>query len=507
MWIKVDNLGQSGVTRDNMAHELAPNALSKAENVTLRGGFIERMAGRFEVGPTSAFTPNFLLAFQSTTQRFAIQASPQRIELNDFVGLANVSRVAPYTGTASDKWSGGVLHGVAVLNNGVDVPQFRGDTGNFADLPNWPPTWRAAWVKPFRNYLIAGDITKAGTRFPYLVNWSHVADPGAVPDSWDIANPAKDAGDFPLSETDGPVIDALAMGDRFFIYKPNSTYEMTYVGGAQIFRFAKVSDNFGVFTRNCVVSTPVGHVLLSGGDVVLNSGQGLQSIVNGRVRDELFRSIDGDARNTCFLCVNSKRKEVFICYPEVGQTSPNKALVWNWEENTLSFQEMPGALHAAEVVLPESTSTSWSAAVGAWEDQFSAWNQGDYGDTDPRLVFALPRLQVSDQSLFFNSAPINAQFEKTGLMLDQPHTIKTITRVRPMMEGKAGTVVFFRFGGQMDTATGIQWTPEIPFVLGQDIEAQGFATGRFLAFRVRSNGADAWRMRSMEIDVAPRGRY
>jgi hypothetical protein len=240
----------AGLQTDLLPHEMADGALEVARNVSVKSGHVMRMAGRANIGPDypDGHAPHYLLSYQSTTQRLVIGAGLTRIYTNDFVTTADVSRTVggAYTGTADDRWAGGVLHGIAVLTNGKDLPQARGDTGSFENLANWPSTTRCDVIRPFRNYLIALNITEGGQKQPFLVKWSHAADPGTLPTSWDTSNPALDAGDFPLSEGADKIVDGLTQGDAFIIYKESSIYRMTYTGGGTVFQFDQISSQHGL---------------------------------------------------------------------------------------------------------------------------------------------------------------------------------------------------------------------------------------------------------------------
>ena len=92
---------------------------------------------------------------------------------------------------------------------------------------------------------------------------------------------ALDAGEQDLAETPALLVDCLPLGDVNIIYKERSMYAMTYVGAPYIFRFQRLPGESGMLARGCAVNTPLGHVVLTAGDVVLNNGSGVQSIANG----------------------------------------------------------------------------------------------------------------------------------------------------------------------------------------------------------------------------------
>ena len=60
----------------------------------------------------------------------------------------------------------------------------------------------------------------------------------------------------------------------------------------------------------CAVNTPLGHVVLTAGDVVVNNGTGVQSIANGAVRNYIFKNIDSTNYKRSFVTANPQRNEV-----------------------------------------------------------------------------------------------------------------------------------------------------------------------------------------------------
>src|SRR5690606_3690877 len=99
----------------------------------------------------------------------------------------------PYAGTESDYWNGGVLNSVPILNNGVDVPQaWPYGANTFEDIASWPSTLRAKVIRPYKNYLIAMNLTDNSVLEPHSIAWSTAADPGFVPDSWADNDPTKE---------------------------------------------------------------------------------------------------------------------------------------------------------------------------------------------------------------------------------------------------------------------------------------------------------------------------
>jgi hypothetical protein len=511
MWTEIVGVGSTGLVTDQLPHELPPAMLSFAKNVRLDTDGVSRSLGTTGIGPVSGrAAPHFLLPYTTPAgARVFLQADLTRIEVNNFSTLTNITRTTggSYTGTEDDRWTGGVLHGIALLNNGVDVPQFWAGTGNAANLTNWPTDWRTKALRPFRNFLLALGPTKASTRFPALVNWSTSADPGTLPTTWDVTDVTQDAGEFPLSDTAGEIVDGLAARESFFVYKTDAIYRCDFVGQPAIFRFSRVSDTYGIEARNCIVNTPVGQVALTAGDVVLVTDAGVRSIINQRVRRKLFAELDGENRNLSFLAVNLKRSEVLVCYPEIGASVPNVAMVWNWESDLISFKDIGSVRHAASGFVPAGSAETWATATGTWDALSGSWSGTDFGDADPRIVWTGQQLQAGEQGLTLSGSPILAKIERTGLAFGDASRVKVLRGIRPRIEAPSGTVLNIRFGAQMEATSGVTWNPPISYTVGTSDAAYGFASGRYLAYRIESSGNAPWRLRSMAFDIVGRGNH
>ena len=193
------------------------------------------------------------------------------------------------------------------------------------DLTNWPANTLCKVIKPFRNFLIALHITKSGVVSPHMVKWSHSADPGTLPSSWDETDATKDAGEFELTDIEtGLIRDGLALGNRFYIYKDSATHMMQHIGGQFIFHVEPFLLASGILAADCVSMLPngLGHFVATGDDIVIHDGARSQSILNKKWRRFLSNDIDSTNFRRSFTLVNRKEQECWLCYPEVGQTLP-----------------------------------------------------------------------------------------------------------------------------------------------------------------------------------------
>lgn len=511
MIVKLDNVA-AGVNADAMPEELQDGQWSSALNIVFRGGFAERAPSMGALFAAPSVTPYFITPFRSATALMWVHVGTQKAFVDDGTTRTEIGRVAAYTGTSSDRWTGGAFNGVLVLNNGVDAPQYW--TGNtaarFVDLPNWTAGAKCRALRPFRNFLVAMGLTLAGTLYPFRVRWSAIADPGTYPPSWDITDATREAGEIDVAGAAGPIVDALPLGDQLMIYTTGSTHVMRWVGGRYVMSVTPVAGGVGMLARNCGALTPLGHVVMTTGDIVLQGDGPPRSIATGRVRRTIFEQLDNaSAERACFVCANPSFSEAWICYPTAGSGVANRAAIWNWVDDTWSFRELSAATSGATGQTPTPVGQAWSARSDTWEDASDAWGATMAGPNDQHLVIAhaMPAISLVGNGTQDIGATKTSTLERVGLHLGDPLTVKTLRSVWLRIDAPAGTVINVQVGASMTADVAPTWKDEKPFIVGTSKKIDAFATGRFLALRISSPAQSQWRMRGIALDADPSGAW
>jgi hypothetical protein len=505
---KIDNCG-TGLNSDLTPEELGQGVWTATENMRFRNGYAERFRGTAAVFTTPSITPYFIAPYSTTTARYWIYSGLTAVYADDGTTRTNITGSAP-TGAIDDKWTGGTLNGVFVLNNGIDNPMFWGGTGTLATLTGWTGTWKATAIRPFKNFIVALGISKGATKYPHMVKWSDIAVPGAIPTSWDETNPALDAGEQDLAETPDILVDCLPLGDVNVIYKERSMYAMTYVGAPYIFRFQRLPGDSGMLARGCGVQTPLGHVVLSAGDVVLNTGQGVQSIANGAVRDYIFKNISSTYYKRSFVTANPQKNEVWVCFPYGDSATCNKAMVWNWETKVWGVRSLTNVTYGAfgQVNLSGSAST-WSGDTDTWASDATTWNENEYSPAEARLVMchSTPLLTLQDTGTTDLGTPISWTLERTGMDMGDSYSVKTARVILPKIDGVSGDVVSIQVGASMIPDSAPVYGSPVSYTIGTSFKVDSFATGRYLAVKFTGSGYGALRMKSFVVDYTNAGAY
>lgn len=522
----VNNVGSIGIIQDLPPQELPFNAWTDGRNVRFKDGAVEKFSGHAEVYATPNVAPYFLFPIASPTAYFWVYAGLAKVGTTDGSTHADITRAAggDYTTDANIGWTGTVFEGFLVINNAADVPQMWTPSlaNDLTALTAWDATWRARSLKSLKRYLVALDITKGATRHPYMIKWSHQAPSNSVPTSWDAADPTVDAGEWNLSSEGGFLLDSIPLRDDLIVYKETQTWLMQYVGGIDIFRFTKKFSEMGMLSRRCAVEFFSGkHFVFTGDDAVLHDGQQAVSLLNDKLRRSMLSRIDSSFFSRSFVVANYAAKECWACFPEVGQTLPNKALVWNWEKNLIGFRDLPGTPHiAAGVVNPVPSTETWSGAVGTWETDTASWGDRSYDPSQRKLLIAAPnvtKLYTPDNTQQFDGVDITSFVERKGLGFplkkDAPPDYETMKLMRglwPRISGTQGGVINVYVGVQEKVDGPITYDTPFPFVIGTSEYVDSLGTlpsSRLHALKFESTTNIQWRLEGYEADVVKDGSY
>lgn len=513
--VTVPSAGQYGVISDITPVELPINAWSSASNMRFRDGYAERFEGQVSIFTAPSVTPYHITPYSTSTAHYWIHSGLERHYADDGTTRSELTPAAISTGSIDDRFTGGVLNGVFILNNGIDKPWYWG--GNVANhlayLTAWPANTRCNSLRPWSNYLVMVNVLKnkgtaSETRYPHMVKWSQGADPGTIPASYDETDASIDAGERDLAETPGLMVDSLPLGNMNIIYKEDAMYAQSYIGGQEIFSFQRLPGNFGMLARGCAADTPLGHVVLGQGDVILHSGQGPQSILTGKVRRALFNAIDATYQSRCFLVADRSRNEVWICYPDSGSSVCTTALVWNWLDQSLTYRALSNVTYGNTGPLSASFNSTYNTVTATYDSTTQSYNSLQVSTAESKLILCdtAPLISMADYGTDFNGSAYSAYLERTDLVFDgDTGHMKTILGVYPRISGSTGMTVYIQVGGRNDIEAGVSWSTPVAYTVGSSLWARTRATWRFPAIRFYTTAAVAWRLKSYDLEVVSGG--
>lgn len=523
--VEIDDLATYGVISDIPPYQLPPEAFSFGLNVRYSNRGVEALTGWRSIFSAPPQAPQFLLPVVTASQNFWVYASSVALYVWDGASHSDVSRAAggPYTVADTSVLNGLVFGGIPIINNGTDVPQYRPDMlagTKFAALLNWPANLRASIVRALGPYLFALNLTEAGVVMPHTVQWSHPATPGAVPSSWDITNPAVDAGRQDLPDVNSGLIrEALSLGSSLIIYKDNSTWQATPSGRTRFpFNFKTIFETSGILGPRCVTLTGDGtrHVVLTQDDVIWHNGASIDSILFEKQKTTLFNEIDTVNYKSSFLFTLPLRDEVWICYPTSGNVNPNKALIWNYKQGqkgSISFADGINFRHAAIGNIEGASDEIWDSGTDSWEEDTGPWSDLSrrrvvLAGTDAAKFYDMDRTNQRDGVDFTSTLQRTSLSvvgrKKSGEWIEDFDSIKSWHTMWPKMQGG---VVNIRIGTQEVTDGAVSWGPVVTF----DPQTERFVdlddiSGVSLGFELSSSGK-AWRIDGYKLDLTVLGKF
>ena len=304
----------------------------------------------------------------------------------------------PYSATSTQNWRVTLLNGLLVATNGYDTTQMwplssgvPSRSTPLRELKNWPATTSyCKSVSAFRTFLVGLNWQIGGVEYPNLVKWSTEASALSPPNTWLESDAVLDAGEYQLTDTPGKIIDGLPFGDSFLIYKEDSIYIMNYVGTPYIFSFKLLSPTIGLLAKNAVAEFEGGHFFIGNSDCYVTNGQQVTALLPNKLRREMFSDLNGDNYEKVFVAADYARNEMLACYPSGASTIPNKALIWNWKDNTFSLRDIPDLYHINSGIAAITTGTTWNDHSEAWNAGAGIWGTGNYDNVLKNLVFAKP---------------------------------------------------------------------------------------------------------------------
>lgn len=518
MLIEINDLASKGQITDQPAYMLPPEAWTLALNMRSRADGMERIGGWEQVFGTPTVVPYFVFHVSTPSQPLWIYASLTAVYVYDGSTHTDITRAAgAYNATAAQSWNKTVLGGIPIINNGTDVPQMWSPQTTATDLvalTNWPAGSTARVLRAFGPYLVAFNVVESGTAYPHRVMWSHPADPGTVPTSWDYTDPTVDAGINDLPDVQSGIIyDALPLQSTMFVYKQGAIWRMRTIGGRFIFSFDTFLETVGCLATRCVAATGDGlwHVVVTQNDIIRHNGVTVKSILTDRMRKEVFTEIDSTNYATSFLFCHTAFNEMWFCYPSQGASNPDTAVVWNYITDTLS--KVDGiTFRAAELgEIEGGIDSDWDSDDEAWDDDVTVWAEV----SRHKIVVADPtatKLYVLDEGATRDGTEFTGTLQREGLALlgrkrnrewiVDFNSKKMVRRVWPKVQGAVDVSV----GGQDLVDGPITWRTAVAFDPTVGVTCDFLPiTARALA--IEFSKAGAWRIDGYGYEVMKLGNF
>ena len=504
-----------------LLHSAAPDLIPQdapadvwnvVQNVGFRNGESVRVSGDTLTMQGQLTDPRCMVFLESNEIGYWLYAGNDGVFVTDGTTHFDITPVGGWAPVANSIWTATVIAGVGVVNvNSLDPVYWDGVTANpTVILPGWPAGGRCNAMRAHKSFLFAiGMISEGGER----VRWSDAAEPGTVPQEWD-PTPENLAGDVDLSPLYSDCLDGLTLRDDFFIYKGQSIWAMSFIGGQFIFAVRKVFAERGIVATNAVTRGLNDEHLFVGfdGDVYLTDGVQVKSILDGRAQRTFYQDFTSE-KNAIFSAVTLPREKVgAIIYPKATSEFGDQMLMYDFASGDIGFRDTPDVLCAAEgpALTDVGDVNQWDGDDEPWDDDLTAWSFVVSGQTNNDVLMAGSFGFVvgsARDGIDFIDGPVHARLEKHGASFGNAEKYKMINRVWPKLTGRDGDVVTFRIGGQNITGGPVQWEPPVDFIIGSNNHLDVFVTGRYLSMELSSIGGAAWQMGSLDIEFEEQGGW
>ncbi len=516
-----------GIIRDIEPYRLPPGAWSDGSNVLFKDRKVQKAFGYSVEVASPTISPRGLFFCPLRENGLWVYPGLTAVYAFDMdATTADITRAAgAYTGGESNIWEFAYLHGIGIFTNGVDtVQQWTPSLSNdLVALSNWPANYTCKIIRTFKNFLVALDVTKStGTRYPELVFWSHPADPGAVPSSWDITDATKQAGEFPLSKSPGAILGAEMLGDNLIIYKESSVWRMGFVGLPLVMGFVEIFPNFGALSTKSVVPCKKGHFVVTKDDVIVHNGSQAVSILNAIDRKWLFDNLEFGGILYCHALYWASRSEVWFFFPTTGQGTANSILIWNEETNSVTFRT-PSANIRASCYTPAvaiSAGDTWDGESALqWGSNSQIWDDNTLFGVRQRTLFVDPatdKIMEWDQSLYTDNAVNFTSYierrdmpfvmaDDNGLAVAEVETVKLFKECWPRVSGTSGDIVYFQFAVKMNPEDTLTWSTAVAFTIGTTQILPINLSGRFLSIKMYDSDDNGWEFHGFSYEAERMG--
>lgn len=532
MFLRIETLGEHGIITDLSPSQLPPNAWSSGQNIRFNDGKVFKFSGHesfitpaadWDGGGITNTTDRvyYLLPVAEGSEYYWIYCGLNDVQV--YTSSSGAKTEITNTGgdyTATDStvdWTGCIIGGIPVLNNGVDTPQMWATVSPgtpLTDLTGFSTQAdKCGALRAYKNYLIAMDVTKSGTRYPSLVKWSDSSALGTVPASWDETDATTDAGENELAGTRtdvnvGVALDGMTMRDSFIIYKDDSIWSMNFVGGTFVFEFRKIYSAQGMLARKCVGEFEGKHFVVGQSDVFVHDGANFTSVIDPKRQKALFTDISPEYYDRTFVYANYSENEMWVCY--VSNLSadiwPNKAYIWNWRHNTWGIRELPSNTPFIEGGIADTREITdiWTQDDGTWADWTVEWGDLGFNPSSASTVIATEgEIYKADSTGQFAGTPMTSIAERRGIPIGEQDEFVRIKAAYPRMDGNTVQV---DIGAQKAPDGPVQWNGLKDFTPNIDQKIDVRVTGTHAAIKIQTDCDCEWGASGIDLEFEPISR-
>jgi hypothetical protein len=512
--IPIRGVGEIGIIADLLPYDVPFNAWNSGRNIRFKNKTISRASVFRKLNTPFTFTGDPAVitdAAKSGAQGVLVSVQSDGVFRQLFNGVHSVvSPTVPWSATL-ERIVTARLGGVTYFSNPDNRPVYRADpaVGAFAYLPGWATNDRCASLRPYKDFLVALNVTKGSVNFENMIKWSDATQANSPPANWDTTSPSSLAGETVLNDARGKLVDGVTLGNSMILYGTKETYRMIFIGAPFVFAFEKAFDDLGVLSVDCVVEVDGKHYVFGNDAIYVHDGMAKVAISDNRVTERIYSRLDASKANRCFAFVNKMKSEVVFCYPSVGDdcawrlseiTGCNEAVVYNYADNTWSFLDMPSVVSSAIAVTP--IVTTWND-LATWDTLSSSWRAFDGSAPELTVVVSTGNATrgVGRTIYFYDdlfggllSNPVETALlwpayvessvkdsDELSATLSSRKLVRSITP--QVMSKSADGHILVSLGSAKNPNTDVLWTGPRQFMLRDDYKCDFRVNGRYLLLK------------------------
>jgi len=528
--LKLNQLGNFGLNSDLLPFDLPPEFLSSGDNFRVYNGFLLPFHGSLLIsdGPPNESEVGFLKHVRAKGFNYWVLASRTDIWVllnTNTTGWTKISskNYALPVGSQHD-WIGTQLGQILVMSNVEVSPEYwvkESVSPILEGLPFSPgETWEAKGLRcrslrAHKNFLIAMNLLGSESS-PNGYRISHPSAIDGIPFTWDTTDRSSIAIRGQLGADGGEIVDGRTLRDTFVMYSRDAIDNFDYSPSSEFYWSRKsLSSTVGLLTPKCLTEVKGSHFLMVDGDVVVNDGSSIQSIMHQRILKRFNARVNQYTELNSFVARNDRAKEIWFCVPEEESETASVAYVYNWKDATWSITDLPLDTVGLDFgTLPLSTGQdsldTWRS-IGAgsnpvtWASVSRGWGKRRSGPGDDGLVGSSSSGVLSDYDPFdaIDQPAFNCQATRTDFpLMDHSGTV-AVVRVFPIATGSA---FIMQVGVQQFAGGPVEWGREVAFNPGADRYFDIRLTGELFCYRIKSIGTNRFRFSGAEIQYHYAGR-
>lgn len=521
--LTLKSVGSSGLNTDIASYELPPEYITSGINFRVENGKILPFSGSLAIfeAPEAGLTSAHLTPVRSVGSKSWAQFTANSVWVSEELTWTNISSEEYHIATNSEiSWSAGML-GQYLITNHPDVwPEYYIDETILTTLVplDFAPglTWKDINLKceimrTHKNFLIALGL-KGSEDSPNGYRISHPADIDGLPYTWDETDRSSIAIRAQLGSDGGKILDGISLRDSFCIYSEYAIDFLDFNPGSEFYwQRRELSTTYGLLSKDCVVEVNGSHYLITNSqDIVVNNGNTLTSIIDGRIQQLFVSKVNKSARRTSYVVKNDSRKEIWFCQPEGDAELPNMAYIYDWLHNTWAVRTLPDNL-AFMAYGRNPIVEGESEQIGLWNNNTSTWAAMAISwGTQSRLILQDTLVGINvDGSMIMTDPPTKIDeegfdciFERLDYPLGNIRDNNTVVRVYPLAVGDA---FIMQFGSSDYVGGGVRWESEQTFYPGDARKLDLRTTGELFNYRIYSIDQNRFKFSGMLIEYERAG--